>query len=148
MYIKQEHNPSYALQNFLLEGIIAQARQHGFPTHLYFSFFLYDDNHQVRGGIKGSNFYGSLYIDYIYVAPNLRSKGYGRALLEQAEQWGIEQHCTFATLTTMNFEAKGFYLRCGYTVEFEQTGYMNNASMIYLRKNLTDSDINPKGSLA
>lgn len=85
---------------------------------------------------KGSNFYGSLYIDYIYVAHALRGQGFGRALLETAETWALEQQCAFATLTTMSFEAKNFYLKCGYALEFEQTGYMNNASMIYFRKDL------------
>lgn len=136
MYIRQELTPSYAAQSFLLDGIATEARIHGFPPYTPFSFFLYDDTHLVKGGIKGSNFYGSLYIDYIYVAHALRGQGFGRALLEKAETWALEQQCAFATLTTMSFEAKNFYLKCGYALEFEQTGYMNNASMIYFRKDL------------
>ena len=136
MYIRFESNPSYTLQNFLLDGIATEAVSHGFAAHTRFSFFLYDDAHTVKGGIKGSSFYGSLYIDYIYVDLSLRQQGYGRSLLERAEQWGIDQHCTFVTLTTMSFEAKNFYLRCGYEVEFEQFGYAQGASMIYFRKNL------------
>lgn len=135
MHIRHESNPSYAAQNFLLDGIAAEATKHGFPPHKPFAFFLYDDTDTIKGGIKGSNFYGSLYIDYIYVDPTLRGKGYGRALLEKAESWALDQECTFATLTTMSFEAKDFYLKCGYTIEFEQKGYMQDASMIYLRKN-------------
>lgn len=136
MHIRHESNPSYAAQNFLLDGIAAEATGHGFPPHNPFAFFLYNDAHVVKGGIKGSNFYGSLYIDYIYVDPILRGEGYGRALLEKAESWALDQQCTFATLTTMTFEAKDFYMKCGYTIEFEQKGYMNNANMIYFRKNL------------
>lgn len=136
MHIRQELTPSYAAQNFLLDGITSEASSHGFPPHTPFSFFLYDDTHLVKGGIKGSNFYGALYIDYIYVDSALRGQGYGRALLEKAEAWALEQQCTFSTLTTMHFEAKDFYLKCGYTIEFEQKGYMKNASMIYFRKNL------------
>lgn len=137
MYIRLESNPSYAAQNFLLDGITAEAKTHGFPPHTPFAFFLYDAVHTVKGGIKGSNFYGSLYIDYIYIDQALRGQGYGRALLEKAEAWAREQKCTFATLTTMNFEAKDFYLKCGYMIEFEQLGYIKNASMIYFRKNLS-----------
>ncbi len=136
MYIRLEQNPSYAVQNFLLDGITSEASAHGFPPHTRFSFFLYDNEHVAKGGIKGSNFYGSLYIDYIYVDPALRGQGYGRALLEKSEEWGMSQQCTFATLTTMSFEAKDFYLKCGYEIEFEQKGYRQGASMIYLRKNL------------
>ena len=136
MHIRHESNPSYAAQSFLLDGIAIEAANHGFPPHKPFSFFLYDDEAAIKGGIKGSNFYGSLYIDYIYVDPTVRGKGYGRALLEKAEVWALDQHCTFSTLTTMSFEAKDFYLKCGYTIEFEQKGYIQSTSMIYLRKNL------------
>lgn len=148
MYIRLESNPSYAAQNFLLDGITAEATIYGFPKHTPFAFFLYDDVQEIKGGIKGSNFYGSLYIDYIYIDPLLREQGYGRILLEKAESWALDQHCTFATLTTMNFEAKNFYLKCGYTIEFEQKGYMNDASMIYFRKNLTETEPNLGQSLA
>jgi GNAT superfamily N-acetyltransferase len=136
MRIRQETTPSYAAQNFLLNGITTEAKAHGFPPHTPFAFFLYDSANVVKGGIKGSNFYGSLYIDYIYVEGALRGQGYGRMLLEKAEAWAIDQRCTFATLTTMSFEAKNFYLKCGYSIEFEQKGYINSASMIYFRKNL------------
>ncbi len=136
MYIRLDSNPSYTAQNFLLEGILSQARALGFPEHTYFCFLLYDDDQKVQGGIKGSNFYGSLYIDYIYVAPDLRGQGYGRALLKAAEDWGTSQDCSFATLTTMSFEAKDFYQHIGYQIEFEQQGYLNGASMFYLRKDL------------
>ena len=148
MYIRLEPHPSYALQNFLLDGISSQANAQGFPAHTPFSVFLYDDTHVVKGGIKGSNFYGSLYVDYIYVDASLRGQGYGRALLEKAELWGMDQGCTFATLTTMSFEAKEFYLKCGYTVEFEQNGYFYSASMLCFRKNLTESVSNLSPSLA
>jgi len=148
MYIRLESNPSYTLQNFLLDGISTQARNHGFSSHVYFSFFLYNENHIVKGGIKGSNFYGSLYIDYIYVDPDLRGHGHGRSLLQKAEEWGATQNCTFVTLTTMSFEAKNFYLKCGYTIEFEQKGYINDASMIYFRKNLIDQEQIQPQSLA
>lgn len=141
MYIRQESSPSYAAQNFLLDGITAEAHTHGFPPHTPFSFFLYDDTSMIKGGIKGSNFYGSLYIDYIYVDPTVRKQGYGRALLEKAEVWALDQQCTFATLTTMSFEAKNFYLKCGYVIEFEQKGYVQDASMIYFRKNFKQSTV-------
>ena len=134
MHVRFETNPSYLNQNFLLDGILKQAKQHGFLPHVRFAFFLYDDQNNIHGGIKGSNFYGSLYIDYIYVEPSLRGNGYGREFLVNAESWGIAQGCNFSTLTTMSFEAKDFYLKCGYTIEFEQTGYHNDARMIYLRK--------------
>ena len=66
----------------------------------------------------------------------LRSQGFGTKLVSAAEKLGRDRKCSFATLTTMSFEARPFYEKLGYSVEFIRDGYENNTTMIFLRKSL------------
>src|SRR5690348_12670369 len=42
----------------------------------------------------------------------------------------------FIAVNTMDFEALGFYIKLGFTVEIERKGFDKNSSMFFLRKDL------------
>lgn len=99
-----------------------------------FSIFIKDDQDRVLGGISGTLFYGSLYIDSLWVDKSLRSQGWGTKLMQEAETVGREQGALFATLNTMDWEALSFYQKLGYSIEFIREGYEKDSKMFLLRK--------------
>ena len=54
--------------------------------------------------------------------------------MANAEQIGRERNCSFACVNTMEWEAREFYEKLGYSVEFTREGFHQNAKLFYLRK--------------
>ncbi len=101
-----------------------------------FSIFIKDQKEKVFGGTSGTLFYGSLYIDSLWVDKTLRHQGWGIKLMCEAEKVGKEHGALFVTLNTMDWEALPFYQNLGYTIEFTREGYEKNSKMFMLRKKL------------
>lgn len=101
-----------------------------------FRVFIKDTNGIVLGGASGTIFYGSLYVDMLWLKKELRGQGLGKKLMMEAEKIGREWKCTFATLNTMDWEALPFYQKLGYQIEFVREGYSNESKMYMLRKML------------
>lgn len=122
-------------EEVLFQGLSEEAfRAKGLPSIRPFSVFIKDQRQNVVGGISGTTFYGSLYIDSLWVAPCLRRQGWGRELMFEAEKLGKERGARFATLNTMDWEALPFYQKLGYSIEFTREGYDQNSKMFMLRK--------------
>lgn len=58
----------------------------------------------------------TLYVDLLAVAPTDRNRGWGRALMQQAEQYGVARGCRNIRLFVdeRNTPAQRFYWRLGY----------------------------------
>ncbi len=121
----------------LFQGINANAKKkRGMNPITPFGFFVKDATGKVLGGIQGITYYGCLYIDMLWVAEELRSKGIGTQLMQKAEILGKERGATFATVNTMDWEAKSLYEILGYYVEFTREGYLKDSKLYMLRKKL------------
>lgn len=101
-----------------------------------FSVFIKDADRNVLGGISGTTFYGSLYIDSLWIASSLRYQGWGTVLMKEAEKIGHQHGVRFATVNTMDWEALPFYEKLGYSVEFTREGYDKESKIFMLRKQL------------
>lgn len=101
-----------------------------------FGIFIKDAKGNVLGGASCFIFYGSLYVDMLWLKEELRHQGLGKKLMMVAEKVGREKQCTFATLNTMDWEALPFYQKLGYAIEFVREGYANQSRMYMLRKKL------------
>lgn len=139
------NNPSYHLVYFdtipheevLFRGISEEAFQaKGLPPIRPFSIFIKDHKQNVLGGVSGTTFYGSLYIDSLWIASSLRHQGWGTKLMKEVEKIGKERKARFATVNTMDWEALPFYKKLGYSIEFTREGYDKNSKMFMLRKTL------------
>lgn len=80
-------------------------------------------------------YYGCHYIDNLWLDEKLRGQRIGTDLMKAAEKLVKDKGCLFSTVNTMDWEALGFYKKLGYVVEFERTGYFNNSTLYFLRKN-------------
>jgi ribosomal protein S18 acetylase RimI-like enzyme len=66
------------------------------------------------GGLTGRTAGDWLYISRLIIATQCRARGYGRKLIEEAEQIAIERGCHGVWLNTHSFQAPEFYERLGY----------------------------------
>jgi ribosomal protein S18 acetylase RimI-like enzyme len=101
-----------------------------------FAYFIRDQDGKITGGCAGTNLYGSLYIDQLWLNENLRGKGYGTKLLQEAENFAKNNKCSFMAVNTFDWEALDFYKKLGFTVEFERRGFLKDSVFYFLRKDL------------
>ncbi len=132
-----EHYDMIPHEEVLFRGISEEAfRAKGLPPIRPFSIFVKDQEQNIFGGISGTTFYGSLYIDSLWIVSSLRHNGWGTKLMQEAEKIGKERGARFATVNTMDWEALPFYQALGYSIEFTREGYDKNSKMLLLRKAL------------
>lgn len=132
-----EHYDTIPHEEILFRGISEEAfHAKGLPPIRPFSIFIKDQKQNVLGGICGTTFYGSLYVDSLWIAPSLRHQRWGTKLMQEAEKIGKERSVKFITVNTMDWEAFPFYKKLGYSVEFIREGYDKNSKMFMLRKAL------------
>lgn len=124
-------------EEVLYHGISEEAFQaKGLSPIHPFSIFVKDQKGNIFGGASGTLFYGSLYVDSLWVDKTLRHRGWGTKLMNEAENIGRKQGASFVTLNTMDWEALPFYQKLGYSIEFIREGYERESKMFMLRKNL------------
>ncbi|WCR55988.1 GNAT family N-acetyltransferase [Rickettsia asembonensis] len=131
-----ENMEEHYLQQIRLEIEKEAKNKKDFDKSIPFSFVCLDKKKNFIAGISGVSFYGALFVDVIGVSENFREKRYGTLLMEKAENLAKERNYKFIYLITMDFEAKPFYEKLGYKIEFAMHGYKKDSIMYYLRKNL------------
>ena len=73
-------------------------------------------NGEVVGGLYGSTSMGLLRIDRFFLPEDLRKQGLGTRIIKEAEAEGARRGCSRAILSTLSFQAPGFYERQGWEV--------------------------------
>ena len=71
---------------------------------------------EIVGGLYGSTSMGLLRIDRFFLPEKLRKQRLGSRILAAAEEEGARRGCTRAILSTLSFQAPGFYQRQGWQV--------------------------------
>jgi ribosomal protein S18 acetylase RimI-like enzyme len=98
---------------------------------------VYDEGKTVVGAISGYDNFGQAEIGGLWVQESLRGMGYGRALLEKAEEWGKNNGCkNICVFTIKQWNACSWYQSRGFTIEFERLGHANDTVGCYLIKSL------------
>ncbi len=82
---------------------------------------------EVVGGLLGRTSFGLLRIDTFFLPERLRRQGLGGSIIKMAEAEGRRRGCSRAVLTTLSFQAPGFYRRQGWDelarIECEPPGH-------------------------
>jgi ribosomal protein S18 acetylase RimI-like enzyme len=78
---------------------------------------------QVVGGAVGSTWGRCCELLQLWVDPAYRSRGVASRLMRQFEQRAARRGCDVYYLTTLSFQAPGFYLKRGYAPIAEISGY-------------------------
>jgi ribosomal protein S18 acetylase RimI-like enzyme len=137
--LQYQENLSVEEEGILLNGLMeeaAAAKNMAKTLPKPFAFLIRDTTGQVVGGAKGITYYGSLYLDTLWISRELRYKGFGTQIMQEVEKLARSRNCAFMTVTTMDWEARGFYQKLGYVVEYERGGYENNSTMYVMCKQL------------
>jgi GNAT superfamily N-acetyltransferase len=77
--------------------------------------FARDSTGKVQGGLRGRTVWGWCFVEILAVAETHRGQGIGAKLLRQAEDVAKSRGCIGIYLTTVAFQAPGFYTRQGYS---------------------------------
>lgn len=108
----------------------------GFHEYSPVNFFLRDRGDEVMGGLLAQIWGGVLYVRILWVSEALRGRGFGRRLVEAAEQRAVERGCRHAFLGTFSFQAPGFYEKLGYRVYARADDWPVGHAHHFLRKDL------------
>lgn len=109
---------------------------HDVPKHI--SLYLQDESQKIVGGVLIWIHTESIYIPTVWVDENLRHKGYGKKLLQAAEEEGRKRGCKYVTLDA-NFQSASFYVKQDYHVIGEIKNYIFKHTKTYFRKSLVAS---------
>lgn len=95
----------------------------GYRDHRPLAILVRDpETGEVVGGLLGGTSFGLLRIDRFFLPEHLRKQGLGTRIIEAAEEEGRRRGCSRALLTTLEFQAPGFYQRQGWEVLAEVAG--------------------------
>ena len=103
------------------------------------AILLKDSRDAILGGVFGHVWGGWLDLSLLWVAEPLRGQGYGRKLLEAAEEEAKSQGCRGVFLSTFSFQARPFYEKYGYEVIGEIPDYPIGHAFYFLKKTLEDA---------
>jgi GNAT superfamily N-acetyltransferase len=103
------------------------------------AILLKDSRDAILGGAFGHVWGGWLDLSLLWVAEPLRGRGYGRKLLEAAEEEARAQGCRGVFLSTFSFQARPFYEKYGYEVIGEIPDYPIGHEFYFLKKTLEDA---------
>jgi GNAT superfamily N-acetyltransferase len=94
---------------------------------------------KVVGGLHGRTSLGLLRVERFFLPEDLRRGRLGSHILAMAEEEGRRRGCTRAVLSTVHFQAPGFYLKQGWEVaariECEPPGH----TRFYMTKKLSQT---------
>ncbi|ASA23780.1 GNAT family N-acetyltransferase [Paenibacillus donghaensis] len=79
------------------------------------SFAAYENGEYV-GGVTGTIVWNMLQVQLLAVDPAYRGSGVGAVLLQTLEAKARQQGCKVSELTTMSWQAPGFYQKQGYEI--------------------------------
>jgi putative N-acetylmannosamine-6-phosphate epimerase/ribosomal protein S18 acetylase RimI-like enzyme len=103
------------------------------PLHL----FLMDDRQMILGGLIGfTSNWKWLEIELLWVDEPLRHQGYGDRIMRLAEQEAQQRGCIAARVSTLSFQAKGFYEKLGYQVAGILSDYPPGHTLYTFQKTL------------
>ena len=118
----------------------AFSRDQGFvwnPTHVALAL---QDGSTIHGGLLGFVQWDWFHIETLGVAASLRGQGWGRKLIDAAEDIAREQDCQGMWLSTFTFQAPGFYDRLGFEKCGEITDHPVGQSRLFYMRRLQHSD--------
>lgn len=135
-YFEYQKNPEEKDLMILFDGINDDAIEYGMQRIQAFGIYIKDPEKNVVGGVYGNFMFGCMHIDMLWVAKEIRHKGWGLKLMREAEAIARERKCKFATVNTMDWQALSFYQKIGYQIEFTREGFDKQSKMYFLRKKI------------
>lgn len=137
MKIEIEDSPAAELTDFLHQQIVDY-------NHAYrelnqrqpIAAVIRDTQKRVIAGAAGETFGNWLQLKTLWVDESQRGKRLGSQLLAAIEHKAKARGCRFCLLDTLSIQAKPFYLKLGYTVQWRQQHYPLAGTKYFMTKEL------------
>jgi GNAT superfamily N-acetyltransferase len=97
---------------------------------------LEDENGNLMAALAGRTFGHWFYLESLWLDEKVRGKGVGSQILQEAETIAKARGCSFVILDTLDFQARPFYQRHGYQVQWTQTNYPYTGAKHFMTKHL------------
>jgi len=137
MEIELLENPEQELIDFLSERIAEfNWQQWEVSERKPLALQVKSDNGEVIAGAAGRTFGDWLLLDTLWVSDVLRGQNLGSQLLSRMESAAKARGCKKCLLDTLNFQARPFYEKYGYRVEWVQEGYPQTGCKYFMTKML------------
>ncbi|MEW9798604.1 GNAT family N-acetyltransferase [Alteromonas sp. CYL-A6] len=137
MKIELHDDPDPALIDFLSQRIVEFNMANWEVTErLPLAVTMKDDNGNVLAGASGRTFGDWLLLERLWVDESLRGQHIGSRLLNEIERVARQRGCTKCLLDTLNFQARPFYEKHGYDVQWAQQGYPRTGCKYFMVKTL------------
>lgn len=135
LQLEMDPAPSREDLAVLQRGLQAFNREQGLELQAEeLSLLVRDPRQRVQAGLFGRSYWGWTYVKWLWVAPRLRAQGWGRRLMERAEQEARRRGCRGMFLDSFSFQAPGFYQKLGYEEFGRLEGLPPGGARVYLRK--------------
>ncbi|MFA6303157.1 MAG: GNAT family N-acetyltransferase [Legionella sp.] len=123
-------------EKIMRNDLIAYEHSHGVDVNFHpFAFVLKSESKKTVGILNGFTAFSEIYVDDMWVSKAHRGKGYGRKLLDYLYKHFEGKGYNNINLVTNQFQARGFYEKCGFEVEFVRKNIKNpQLSKIFLIK--------------
>ncbi|MEQ1877923.1 MAG: GNAT family N-acetyltransferase [Bdellovibrionia bacterium] len=95
-----------------------------------------NEANEIVAGAAGRTFGNWLLLDNLWVSERLRGLDMGSKVLAQMETTAAQRGCKSVLLDTLNFQAKPFYEKHGYKVEWVMPKYPRDGHKYFMTKEL------------
>ena len=127
---------SDVLRSILRGKIVEFNAQHFDAQRVPLGYKFTDEQGELVAGISGCVFGNWLMISWLWCSDSARGKGLADKLLTALEQAAIELGATTAQLDTLDFQAKPFYEKRGYSVKYQLNNYPRSGTRYFMEKPL------------
>ena len=130
-------NPARDSLRVLAQGLSQYNRQQGAQSGSQrLTVTLRDDDGHLCGGLTGATYWGWLDIQAMWIDTPWRGRGYGKALLAEAEAESLRRGVVQAVIDVATFQSLGFFQRHEYTTFATLAGRPAGQTTHFLRKAL------------
>ncbi len=145
MKIEVSNRPDTTLTEFLSKQLVAfnkenwdVSERHPISAQVLSPLDLTNSKstQSILAGASGTTFGNWLHIERLWVSEELRGNKVGSKILLAIENAAKEKGCTHSMLDTLEFQAKPFYERHGYQVQWTQENYPKTGSKFFMTKAL------------
>jgi len=113
------------IETFIEAEQVKYEEQNGISCNYTPFCFVAKNDDTIVGAISGATFFAEIYIDELVVKEAYRGKGIGTELIDTVLEYYKDYGFNNINCCTNEFQAPGFYEKCGFELEFVRKNKAN-----------------------